>query len=188
MVEQERIARAVRELLEAVGEDPRREGLRETPQRVAAMYAELLSGMAADPREGLTTFVEEGHQELVIVRDLPFASLCEHHLLPFFGTADLAYIPRGRVAGVSKLARALQTLSHRLQVQERLTNQLADVLADALQPEGVAVALHAEHLCMTVRGARAQGSSVVTTAHRGRFLQDASARAEFLALTRRREA
>jgi GTP cyclohydrolase I len=182
MIDQERIAKAVREILLAIGEDPRRDGVRETPRRVAEMYAELFAGADRDPRDDLAVGFEEGHQELVIVRDLPFASLCEHHLLPFFGTAHLGYVPVGRVVGVSKLARALETLSHRPQMQERLTNQIADLLQETLQPTGVAVVLQAEHLCMTIRGVRSPGSRMVTAAHRGCFQDDPQTRAEFLAL------
>lgn len=181
-MDQERIAEAVRQILDAIGEDPRREGLRETPRRMAEMYAELLSGIHADPREALDVSFEEGHRELVVLRDLPFTSLCEHHLLPFFGTADLGYIPTGRVVGISKLARALEALSRRPQLQERLTNQVADLLDEVLKPDGVAVVLRAEHLCMTIRGVRAAGSTVATSAHRGRFLRSPEARADFTAL------
>ena len=182
MVDQERIAKAVTEMLLAIGEDPRREGVRETPRRVAEMYAELFSGMRADPRAEMSVSYEEGHEELVIVRDVPFSSICEHHFLPFFGAAHLGYVPTGRVVGISKLARALESLSHRPQMQERLTNQIADLVHETLEPRGVAVTLRAEHLCMTIRGVRAPGSSIVTAAYRGSFKNDAQARAEFLAL------
>ena len=182
MVDQERITRAVREILSSIGDDPRREGLQETPQRVAAMYAEFFSGIDQDPRDALSVTFEEGHQELVIIREMPFFSICEHHLLPFFGRAHLAYVPMGRVAGVSKLARALETLARRPQMQERLTNQIADLMDETLQPKGTAVVLQAEHLCMTIRGVRSSGSQVVTTAYRGNLREETAARAEFLAL------
>ena len=185
MIDQERIARAVREVLEAVGEDPRREALLDTPSRVAATYAELLSGLDADPRDELSVTFEEGGEELVVVRDLPFASLCEHHLLPFVGVAHIGYVPKGRIVGVSKLAKALQVLARRPQVQERLTNQIVDAVQETLKPGGVAALLRAEHTCMTIRGVRAPGASIVTSAHRGSFRQDAGARAEFLTLVGR---
>lgn len=185
MVDQERITRAVSEIISAIGDDPRREGLQETPRRVASMYAELFSGIDKDPREDLSVSFEEGPQELVLVRDLPFASLCEHHFLPFFGTAHLGYIPTGRVAGVSKLARALETLAHRPQMQERLTNQIADLMSETLQPKGTAIVIQAEHLCMTIRGVRSPGSQLVTAAYRGCFRDEAQLRTEFLTLAGR---
>jgi GTP cyclohydrolase I len=185
MIDQERIARAVREILEAVGEDPQREALVDTPKRVAATYAELFSGLESDPREELSVTFEEGHEELVIVKDLPFSSLCEHHLLPFMGVAHIGYIPRGRVVGVSKLAKAVQVLAKRPQIQERLTNQAADLIYETLKPRGVATVFRAEHLCMSIRGVRSPGTTVVTSAHRGIFETDADSRSEFLALVGR---
>ena len=182
MFQKERIAEAVREILQAVGEDPHREGLERTPQRVAEMYQELFSGLHQDPVEELSTMFEEGHQDMVIVRDIPFASLCEHHLLPFFGTADIGYLPKGWIVGASKVARALEVLARRPQLQERLTNQLADSLVTGLKPEGVAVVIKAEHLCMTMRGVKKQGSSVVTSATRGLFQSSTPTREEFLSL------
>ena len=185
MIDQERIARAVREVLEAVGEDPRREALLDTPSRVAATYAELFSGLAADPRDELSVTFEEGSEELVVVRDLPFASLCEHHLLPFVGVAHIGYVPKGRIVGVSKLAKTLQILARRPQIQERLTNQTVDVVQETLKPRGVAALFRAEHTCMTIRGVRSSGATIVTSAHRGSFQEDPNARAEFLTLVGR---
>jgi GTP cyclohydrolase I len=182
MIDQERIARAVREILEAIGEDPRREALVETPARVAATYAELFSGIDVDPRDQLSSTFEEGDGELVVVKDLPFASLCEHHLLPFIGVAHIGYVPRGKVVGVSKLARALQVLAQRPQIQERLTNQTVDLVQETLNPWGVATVVRAEHLCMTIRGVQSRGTTVVTSASRGTLETDPAARSEFLTL------
>ena len=183
MIDQERIGRAVEDILRAIGDDPRRVGLEKTPARVAAMYAELFSGIDQDPRDLLTVSYEEGVRDMVTVRDIPFASICEHHLLPFFGTVHIAYIPSGGVVGISKLARAIECLGRRPQMQERLTNQAADILTETLKPEGTAVRVEAEHLCMTIRGVRAPGSRVITTAYRGAFKDDPAVRAEFLSLT-----
>ncbi len=183
MIDQERIARAVEEILRAIGEDPRREGIDRTPARVAAMYAELFSGIEQDPREFLTVSYDEGARDTVTIRDIPFMSICEHHLLPFFGSVHVAYVPSGRVVGISKLARAIECISRRPQMQERVTNQAVDLLTEALEPQGAAVRVEAEHLCMTIRGVRAAGSRVITTAFRGVFKEDAAARAEFLSLT-----
>lgn len=181
-VDQQRIERAVRELLEAIGQDPSRNGLLETPARVARMYEEITGGSLREAIEVLGTQFEEDHQEMVIIRDVPFYSMCEHHLLPFFGTAHLGYLPRGRVVGISKLARAVDVLARQPQVQERLTSQVADALMAALDPEGVAVVIRAEHLCMAMRGVRKPGSSVVTSATRGEFRAAIATRAEFLSL------
>ena len=184
MIDQERIVRAVEEILHAIGDDPSRDGIERTPSRVAAMYAELFSGIGQDPREFLTVSYDEGAAgDMVTIRDIPFMSVCEHHLLPFFGSVHLAYLPSGRVVGISKLARAIEGLSRRPQMQERVTNQAADLLTETLQPAGAAVRVDAEHLCMTIRGVRAAGSRVVTTAFRGSFIKDNAARAEFLSLT-----
>ena len=183
-VDQERAARAVRELLIAIGEDPDREGLRGTPNRVAQMYAETAAGSDLDPVEPLSVQFDEAHQEMVLMRDAPFYSLCEHHLLPFFGTAHVAYIPRGKVVGISKLARAVDIFAKRPQVQERLTSQIADAVMEAVQPEGVAVVLRAEHLCMAMRGVRKPGSSIVTSALRGVFVSNGPTRTEALSLLR----
>ena len=176
------IRKAVRDIIRAVGEDPEREGLRDTPRRVADMYAEVFSGLQHDPAEVLRVGFEVGHQEMVLVRDIPFYSMCEHHFLPFHGVAHIGYIPNGRVVGLSKLARALEILARRPQLQERLTSQLADAIMTALEPAGVGVVVRAEHLCMTMRGVRKPGSQTVTSAMRGVFRREAATRAEFLDL------
>jgi GTP cyclohydrolase IA len=175
---------AVRELLLAIGEDPDREGLRETPRRIAQMFEEIFSGLATDPAEHLKVSFDEDHEEMVILRDVPFYSVCEHHLLPFHGKAHVGYIPRGKVVGISKIARVVEVFAKRPQVQERLTSAIADALFQHLQPDGVAVVVEAEHLCMTMRGVRKPGSSVVTSAVRGTFESSAVTRSEFLALVR----
>ena len=179
-----RIERAVREILEAVGEDPDREGLQETPSRVGRMYEEIFSGLDADPKEHLKIFNEGGrHEELVLVKDIPLYSVCEHHLLPSIGRAHIAYIPKdGQIIGLSKFARIVDCFARRPQVQERLTAQIADFLYEELEPLGVAVFIEAEHLCMTMRGARAAGSSTQTSALRGCMRSDAKTRAEVMAL------
>ncbi len=187
LVDRQRIEAAVVEILQAIGEDPGREGLRETPRRIAAMYAELFSGLHRDPGEYLRVgFEEEQHHEMVVLKDIPFYSLCEHHLLPFHGVAHVGYVPNGRVVGISKVARVVETLARRPQVQERLTSQIADLLMDALQAKGSAVVIEAEHLCMTMRGVKKPGSVMVTSAMRGLFRDDARTRAEFLSLIRAR--
>ena len=168
------------------GEDADREGLRETPRRVARLYAELFSGLGKDPAVELATTFEEDYHEMVVLKDIQFYSICEHHFLPFFGTADIGYVPRGKVVGASKLARALDVLARRPQIQERLTTQLADVVYSTLEPEGVAVILSAEHMCMTLRGVKKPGSMVVTSASRGTLRTQASVRQDFLAMTRER--
>jgi len=178
----ERIKRAVNEIILAVGEDPTREGLRETPRRVADMYAEVFSGLRQDPAEVLQVGFNEGYQELVLVKDIPFYSMCEHHLLPFHGVAHVGYISNGRVVGLSKLARALEILARRPQLQERLTGQLADILMRTVEPQGVAVVVRAEHLCLSMRGVRKPGSQTVTSAMRGVFQRSAATRAEFMSL------
>jgi len=183
-VDQERIARAVREILEAIGEDPTREGLRETPRRIAEMYEELFAGLHQDPREVLTTGFQESHREMVILKNIPFYSLCEHHFLPFHGRAHVGYVPEGRIAGASKIARAVDILARRPQLQERLTGQIADAIMEGLSPDGVAVVIEAEHLCMTMRGVQKPGTTLVTSAIRGGFRRRAVTRAEFLALVR----
>ncbi|MDP6510294.1 MAG: GTP cyclohydrolase I FolE [Dehalococcoidia bacterium] len=186
MIDRQAIERVVGEMIDAIGEDRRREGLRETPRRVADMYAELFSGMDQDPREVLAVGFEEGHREMVVFRDIPFYSMCEHHLLPFFGNAHLGYIPNknGRVVGASKLARVVEILARRPQLQERLTRQIADTLTEAIQPDGVAVVIEAEHLCMTMRGIKKPGSNIITSATRGLFRTRAATRAEFLSLVK----
>jgi GTP cyclohydrolase I len=178
-----KVSDAVRALLDAIGEDPDRPGIASTPRRVAEMYEELLSGTHDDPRRHLEVIFAADHDEMVLVRDIPFASLCEHHLLPFIGKAHVAYIPSidGTVTGLSKLARLVDGYAHRLQLQERLTTQIVDALEDRLHPRGSLVVLEAEHLCMTIRGVRKPGALTVTSAVRGLFRNDASARAEALA-------
>jgi len=183
-VDLERIERAVREIIEAIGEDAGREGLRGTPERVARMYAELFEGLRIDPKAALAVSFEESHEEMVILKDIPFYSICEHHFMPFHGIAAIGYIPDGRVVGVSKLARVVEGFARRPQLQERLTGQVADSIMEALQPDGVAVVIEAEHLCMTQRGVRKPGSRMVTSATRGRFRKRAVTRAEFLSLVR----
>ena len=182
MIDKERIAAAVREILEAVGEDPEREGLRETPRRVADMYAELLAGLAVDPREFLRVGFEERHDEMVILKDIPFYSICEHHLLPFLGAVHVGYIPNGRVVGLSKLARVVDGFAWRPQLQERLTTQVVDSIWDTLRPDGVAVVVEAEHLCLSFRGVKKPGVRVVTSAVRGEFERSGVSRSEFLSL------
>lgn len=179
------VERAVRDLLRAIGEDPDRDGLADTPERMARAYAEILGGMGTDPASALETTFDLGHNELVIVRDIPFYSLCEHHLLPFFGHAALAYIPaNGQVTGLSKLARVVDGFARRLQVQERLTSEVADALAERLGARGVAVVIEAEHLCMTMRGIRTSGAHTVTSALRGLMRSDERTRAEVMSLLR----
>ena len=172
----------MREIIEAVGEDPQREGLVDTPRRIADMYAELFAGLCHDPREVLAGGFSDVSEDTVILRGIPFYSLCEHHFLPFFGSAHVGYIPNGRLAGISKIARALDMLAKRPQVQERLTRQVADAILEALDADGVAVVLEAEHLCLSMRGARKPGSRVVTSAVRGPFAKGSVGRGEFLAL------
>jgi GTP cyclohydrolase I len=178
----ERIARAVREILEAIGEDPNREGLVDTPRRIADMYGEIFAGIGVDPVGELAVGFEEGHQELVLLKDIPFYSSCEHHLLPFYGLAHVAYIPNGRIVGISKLARVIEVLASRPQVQERLTSQVADTIVRGLAPTGVAVVIEATHLCMTMRGVRKPGARVVTSAMRGAFRRSVASRTEIMAL------
>ncbi len=181
-VDTERIAKAVREILIAVGEDPDREGLRETPRRVARMYGELFAGLGLDPARHLTTKFAETYDEMVILRDIPFNSVCEHHLMPFEGKAHVAYLPAGRVVGISKLARVVDEYAHRPQVQERLTCDVADVLMSTIEPKGVAVVVEAIHTCLTCRGIKKAGSLMVTSAVRGRCRSDARTRSEVMAL------
>ena len=178
-----KIERAVRDILEAIGEDPDREGLIETPKRVANMYEEVFSGLSEDAHDHLKLFNEKGNDELVVVRDIPLYSMCEHHLLPFVGKAHIAYIPSdGRIIGLSKLARIVNVYAKRPQVQERLTTQIADFLYDELQAKSVAVLIQAEHLCMTMRGVRAAGAVTQTSALRGTARKDARTRAEVMSL------
>ena len=177
-----RMERAVREILAAVGEDPDREGLLETPGRVARMYAELFRGLRLDPGRHLKKVFSEQYDELVLVRDISFNSMCEHHLLPFIGTAHVGYLPRGKVVGLSKLARVVEEVSHRPQVQERMTHQVADLLQRELDPKGVIVVIEATHTCMTIRGIRKPGSITITSAVRGLFKSNPSSRAEVISL------
>ena len=185
-IDQERIAAAAREIIAAIGEDAGREGLEETPRRIAHLYAEMFSGLAEDPREVLSRTFEESHKEMVILKNIPFYSLCEHHFLPFHGQAHVGYVPEGRIVGVSKLARAVDILARRPQLQERLTGQVADAIMDALAPDGVAVVIEAEHLCLTMRGAQKPGAVMVTSAIRGGFRRRGVTRSEFLALVQGR--
>lgn len=177
-----RIEKAVRDILLAVGEDPEREGLRKTPGRVARMYAELFSGLKRDPAVHLQTSFTEQYDELVVLRDIPFNSMCEHHLMPFEGRAHVAYLPDGQVVGISKLARVVDDFAHRPQVQERMTSQVADLLMSAVHAKGVAVVLEATHSCMTCRGIKKAGSVMVTSAVRGRCRSDARTRSEVMSL------
>jgi GTP cyclohydrolase I len=181
-VDQARIEKAVREILLAVGEDPDREGLLETPARVARMYAEMFSGLHEDPRKHLQKQFTEKYDELVLVRDITFNSMCEHHLLPFMGVAHVGYIPNGKVAGLSKLARVVEVVSRRPQVQERMTDTIANLLAEELDAKGVAVVVEATHTCMTIRGVRKPGSLCVTSAVSGLFRNNVSSRAEVMNL------
>jgi GTP cyclohydrolase IA len=177
-----RIEQAVREILSAVGEDPNREGLRETPRRVAKMYAEMFSGLHKNPRTHLQKFFTEKYDEMVLVRDIAFDSMCEHHMLPFSGVAHIGYIPNGKVVGLSKLARVVEVVSHRPQVQERMTEDLANLLIEELDVKGVAVVIEATHSCMTIRGVRKPGSVCVTSAMKGVFRSSLSSRAEVMTL------
>jgi GTP cyclohydrolase I len=179
-----RIERAVREILEAIGEDPDRDGLTRTPERVARMYAEIFGGLHEDPARHLTVTFEAEHDEMVLVRDIPLYGACEHHLIPFAGRAHVAYIPGpdGRITGLSKIARLVEGFARRPQVQERLTTQIADALALVLQPDGVLVMIEAEHLCMSMRGVKKPGSLTVTSAVRGLFKTNPATRAEALSL------
>jgi GTP cyclohydrolase I len=181
-VDQQRIEAAVREILLAVGEDPDREGLRETPARVARMYAEICSGLHSDPREVLRKTFTQKYDEMVLVKGIHFASLCEHHLLPFFGKAHIAYLPQGRIVGLSKLARVVEALARRPQVQERMTEELADLLMGEVDARGVGVILEATHTCMTIRGVRKPDSICTTSAMRGIFRENQSTRTELMAL------
>jgi GTP cyclohydrolase I len=183
-----KIEAAVRSIIEAIGEDPQREGLVGTPERIADMYTELFAGIHIEAKSELIVGFEVGHREMVILRDIPFYSMCEHHLLPFYGVAHVGYIPNeeGRVVGVSKLARVVEIFAKRPQLQERMTSQIADTILEALQPAGVAVVIQAEHLCMTMRGIKKPGSNVITSATRGLFRSRAATRTEFLSLVQGR--
>lgn len=182
-MDKKRIERAVREILSAIGDDPDREGLKDTPKRVAKMYEEVFSGLKVDPKKLVTIFETEGHEEMVILRDIPFYSMCEHHLLPFYGKAHIAYIPtKERLSGLSKLARVVEAVSKRPQLQERITTQVADTLMRVLKPFGVLVIVEAEHLCMTMRGVKKPGSKMTTSAVRGVFQDRETTRMEALHL------
>ena len=187
MVDRKKVEDAVLTILKAIGEDPTREGLRETPGRVARMLEELFCGIGKDPREELQPVFTEEHEEMVLIRDIPFYSMCEHHLLPFLGKAHVAYLPKGgRIVGLSKLARVVEILARRPQMQERLTAEIADMIMEALKPHGVLVVIEAEHLCMTMRGVEKPGSITVTSAVRGFFRKDVAARAEAFSLIKGR--
>ena len=184
MFDQSKIEAAVISVIEAIGEDPEREGLVGTPGRVAEMYAELFMGLGVDPREELSVGYELGHREMVLVRDIPFYSMCEHHLLPFYGIAHVGYIPGkdGRVVGISKLARVVDIIAKRPQIQERMTTEIAETIVACLQPLGVAVVIQAEHMCMIMRGIKKPGSSIITSALRGAFRNKVETRNEFFSL------
>jgi GTP cyclohydrolase I len=181
-IDRAKIEKAVASIIEAIGEDPKREGLVGTPRRIAEMYAEVFEGIYEDPGEELRVGFEEGHQEMVILKDIPFYSMCEHHFLPFHGLAHVGYIPSGRVVGASKIGRVVEILAKRPQLQERLTTQIANTIVSVLEPKGVAVIIQAEHLCMTMRGVKKPGSNIVTSAMRGLFQKNPLTRSEFLSL------
>ena len=181
-VDLDRIKSAVRVILESVGEDPDRPGLKETPRRVAKMYAEMFAGLHTDPARHLKVVFPETYEEMVLVRDITFTSMCEHHLLPFSGVAHVAYVPDGKVTGLSKLARVVEEVSRRPQVQERMTQTIADMIDSHLNTSGVAVVVSAEHSCMAIRGIKKPGSTTVTSALRGIFITNQSTRAEFMSL------
>jgi GTP cyclohydrolase I len=184
MFDENRIKKAVADIIEAIGEDLGREGIKDTPGRVAEMYAELFMGLGKDPKEDLDIGFELGHREMVVLKDIPFYSMCEHHLLPFYGLAHVGYIPNaeGRIVGISKLARVVETIARRPQVQERMTTEIADAVFDGIKADGVAVVIQAEHLCMIMRGIKKPGSNVITSAIRGAFERRPASRAEFFSL------
>lgn len=182
-MDKKRIEKAIREILEAIGEDPYRKDLRETPRRVAEMYAEIFSGVGKDPRKELEVVLDQRHDEIILLKDVPLYSVCEHHLLPFIGRVHIAYIPKqGRVTGLSKLIRVIEVLSKRLQVQERLTMEIADIIMEKLKPLGVMVVLEAEHLCLSMRGVKKPGILTVTSAVRGVFKENEKTRSETMML------
>lgn len=181
-IDQEKIAAGVHMILEAIGDDPNREGLRETSQRVARMYAEVFQGLYQDPKELISVFFDEQHDEMVLVKDIPFYSMCEHHLLPFHGHAHVAYLPSGKVLGLSKIARVVECFAQRPQVQERLTSQIADLLMTELGALGVGIVMEATHTCMTMRGVKKPGAQMITSAMRGMFKSDQATRGEFMSL------
>lgn len=184
MVNEEEIKKAITTIITAIGEDPQKEGLLDTPKRVAEMYSELFAGMDKDPKEELKVGYELGHREMVVLKDIPFYSMCEHHLLPFYGVVHIGYIPdiTGRVIGISKFARVVEIIARRPQIQERMTSQIADAIVEGLQPQGVAVVTQAEHLCMVMRGVKKPGTNIITSALRGIFRRRAVSRAEFFSL------
>lgn len=184
MFDSDKIKEAVTSIIEAIGEDPQREGLIGTPRRVAEMYSELFKGLVMEPKDVLSISFKEGHREMILLKDIPFYSMCEHHLLPFYGQAHIGYIPNseGRVVGASKLARVVEIVAKRPQLQERMTCQIADAIAEGINPKGVAVILQAEHMCMVMRGIKKPGSNMVTSAVRGIFRTDPKTRGEFLSL------
>jgi len=184
MINEARIKKAVSEIIKAVGEDPEREGMKDTPRRVAEMYTEIFSGLCKDPKEDLEVGFELGHREMVVLKDIPFYSMCEHHLLPFYGVAHVGYIPNkeGRIVGISKLARVVECIARRPQVQERMTTDIADTIFTGLKATGVGVVIQAEHMCMIMRGIKKPGSNVITSALRGTFKSQAVSRAEFFSL------
>jgi len=184
MFDEARIKKSVLDIIEAIGENPDREGLRDTPGRVAEMYAELFAGLKKDPKEDLEVGFELGHREMVVLKDIPFYSMCEHHLLPFYGVAHVGYIPNdeGRIVGISKLARVVETIARRPQVQERMTTEIADAIMEGIKAVGVVVVVQAEHLCMVMRGIKKPGSNVITSAIRGSFHSNPASRAEFFSL------
>jgi GTP cyclohydrolase IA len=183
-IDQEKIKKAVRQMLEAIGEDPDRDGLRDTPRRVAAMYEEIFHGLNQDPKKDLKVGFELGHREMVVLKDIPFYSMCEHHLLPFIGIAHVGYIPakNGRIVGISKIARVVETIARRPQVQERMTTDIVDTIFKTLNATGAGVVLQAEHMCMIMRGIKKPGSNVITSALRGTFKTDGVTRAEFFSI------
>lgn len=183
---QEKAEKAIYDLLEAIGENPKREGLLETPKRVAKMYQEMFQGLTMDPKDEFTAVFSENHDELVLVKDIPFFSMCEHHLVPFYGKAHVAYLPsNGKVTGLSKLARAVEVASKKPQLQERLTAQVADALEEALAPKGIFIMVEAEHMCMTMRGIKKPGSKTITTVARGLYKDSREERQELLSLLNR---
>jgi len=189
VINETEVSKAVASIIKAIGENPEREGLVETPRRVAEMYAELFAGLDMDPKEELQVAYELGHREMVIVKDIPFYSMCEHHLLPFYGIVHIGYIPdvSGRVVGISKLARVVEIVARRPQIQERMTTQIADAIVDGIKPQGVAVVAQAEHMCMVMRGVKKPGSNIITSAIRGLFRRRAASRAEFFSLIQNKQ-
>jgi GTP cyclohydrolase I len=183
-MDEAKIEKAVKEIIEAIGEDPSRDGIRETPRRIAEMYAEIFGGLHVDAKKDLEVGFQLGHREMVVLKDIPFYSMCEHHLLPFFGMAHVGYIPNkeGRIVGISKLARVVETIARRPQVQERMTAEIADTIYDGLKASGVGVVIQAEHMCMVMRGIKKLGANVVTSALRGTFKSQATSRAEFFSI------